>query len=141
MRAISISSLFQAVGRPELHPRRVGVGEHFGAAVLADIFGVVADQAVALAGDSVLHLAGGGELEALLDAALGLELGHFVSSSTFVNRHGSPFGRAVRQYFPELESRRLYGEPRRKARGRRPRCAASRRNAATARGIQLKHSR
>jgi len=33
--------------------------------------------AVALAGDAVLDLAGGGELEALLDAALGLELGHF----------------------------------------------------------------
>jgi hypothetical protein len=39
----------------------------------------VADQAVALASDSMLDLAGGGELEALLDAALGLELGHFVS--------------------------------------------------------------
>src|SRR4051812_1789899 len=69
--------LFQAVGRPELHPRRIGVGEHFGAAVLADVFGIVADQAVALAGDSVLHLAGGGELEALLDPALGLQFGHF----------------------------------------------------------------
>jgi hypothetical protein len=56
--------LVEAVGRPELHPRRIGVGKNFGAAVLADIFGVVADQPVALAGDAVLELAGGRELEA-----------------------------------------------------------------------------
>src|SRR5688572_3715927 len=77
MRAICQTSLLETVGGPELHPRRVGVSEHFGAAVLADVLGVVADQPVALAGDSMLHLAGGGELEALLDAALRLELGHF----------------------------------------------------------------
>src|SRR4028118_369104 len=77
MRAMSRYSLLEAVGGPELHARRIGVGENFGAAVLADVLGVVADQPVALAGDPMLHLAGGGELEALLDAALGLELGHF----------------------------------------------------------------
>src|SRR5687767_4119878 len=77
MRAMSRYSLFEAVGRPELDPRRIGVGKHFGAAVLADIFGVVADQAVALSGDPMLDLARGRELEAFLDAALGLELGHF----------------------------------------------------------------
>src|SRR5687767_145003 len=95
MRAMSISPLSQAVGRPELHPRRIGVGEHVGAAVLADIFGIVADQPVALAGDSMLHLAGGGELEALLDAALRLQFGHFRllghhGGRTFENSHGSP---------------------------------------------------
>src|SRR4051812_22893977 len=51
--------------------------EHVGAAVLADVLGIVADQAVALAGDAVLHLAGRRELEALLHAALGLQFGHF----------------------------------------------------------------
>src|SRR5687767_1087923 len=70
-------SLLEAVGRPELDPRRIGVGKHFGAAVLANIFRVVADQAVALSGDPVLDLARRRELEALLHAALGLELGHF----------------------------------------------------------------
>src|SRR3954466_337910 len=69
--------LFQAVGRPELHPCRIGLGENFGAAVLADVLGIVADQAVALAGDAVLHLARRRELEALLHAALGLQFGHF----------------------------------------------------------------
>jgi hypothetical protein len=49
----------------------------------------------------VLDLAGGGELEAFLDAALRFQLGHFVSfapaGATFMNRHGSPYrpGRSV----------------------------------------------
>src|SRR5206468_3149699 len=65
-----------------------------------NIFGVVADQAVALAGHPVLDLAGRRELEAFFDAALGLQLGHFVSfiaslDATLCNRHGSPFGRAI----------------------------------------------
>src|SRR5690606_15541604 len=67
----------QAVGRPEAHMGRVRIAEHAGAAVGADIFRIVADQAVALAGDAVLHLARGGELEALLHTALGLQFGHF----------------------------------------------------------------
>lgn len=37
----------------------------------------MADQAVTLAGNAVLQLACGGHLEALLDAALGLQFGHF----------------------------------------------------------------
>src|SRR5690349_6097875 len=78
-RAMSSPSLLQAVGGPGLHARRVGVCENFRAAVLADVLGVVADQAVALAGDPVLDLARRRELEALFDAALGLELGHFLS--------------------------------------------------------------
>src|SRR5205085_9820863 len=76
-RAMCGSSLLQAVGRPRLHASRIGFGKDAGAAILADIFGVVADQPVALARDPVLDLAGRRELEALLDAALGLELGHF----------------------------------------------------------------
>src|SRR3569832_572876 len=76
-RAISRYSLIEAVGRPELDARRIAGGNHGGASVLANIFGVVADQAVALAGDAALDLAGGRELEALFDAALGLQLGHF----------------------------------------------------------------
>src|SRR3712207_8728754 len=49
-------SLFQAVGRPGLDARRIGLREDLGAAVLADVLGVVADQPVALAGDAVLDL-------------------------------------------------------------------------------------
>src|ERR1043166_8517755 len=67
----------QPVGRPLLDHLGIGVRDHVGAAVLADVLGVMADQPVALADRTVLDLAGGGELEALLDAALGLELGHF----------------------------------------------------------------
>src|SRR5690349_8731262 len=76
-RAIYPASLLQAVRGPGLHARRVGVCENFRAAVLADVLGVVADQAVTLASDPVLDLAGRRELEALFDAALGLQLGHF----------------------------------------------------------------
>src|SRR3982750_746774 len=94
-------SLVEAVGSPELDPRRIGVGQHSGTAVLPNIFGVVADQPVALANDPVLELAASRELEALFDAALGLELGHFrllcapAWDATLSNRHGMPFGRAV----------------------------------------------
>src|SRR4029453_18235470 len=92
-------SLFEAVGRPGLDPRRIGVGKDLGAAVLADVFGVMADQPVALASDAVLDLSGGRELEAFLDAALGLQLGHFrllvaprevPRGATLSNCHGSP---------------------------------------------------
>ncbi|KAG5727295.1 hypothetical protein E4T56_gene8697, partial [Termitomyces sp. T112] len=62
---------------PLLDHLRIGVADHFGAAVLTDVLGIVADQAVTLAGDAMLHLAGGGDLEALLHTALGLHLGHF----------------------------------------------------------------
>src|SRR3954452_19646169 len=92
-RAIDRPSLLEAVGRPALDPRHVGVGKDLGAAVLADVLGVVADQPVALARDTMLDLARGRELEAFLDAALGLELGHF-RLLTFLNGRGSPVGRA-----------------------------------------------
>src|SRR3954469_22980218 len=103
--------LFQAVGRPELHPRRIGVGENFGAAVLADVLGVVADEAVALAGDSMLHLAGGGELEAFLDAALGLQFGHFrllVRPAARRLRTATAALSAGPFILPKLERRRAY---------------------------------
>src|SRR4051794_2372406 len=91
-RAMSRYSLIEAVGRPELHTHRIGCGEHVGAAVLADIFRIVADQAVTLASDSVLDLAGCGELKALFHAALRLELGHFrLLSRAIKNSHGSPY--------------------------------------------------
>lgn len=57
--------------------RDVCIGHDSGATVLADIFCVMADEAVALTGHTMLHLASGGEFEALLHTALGLELGHF----------------------------------------------------------------
>src|SRR3546814_4274610 len=62
---------------PEADVRDVCVRKHFGAAVLANIFRIVADQTVTLASDAVLDLAGRGEFEAFLHTALGLELGHF----------------------------------------------------------------
>src|SRR4051812_37902056 len=71
------ASLLQAVRRPLAHVGNIGIGKHGSAAIGANILRVVADQPVALARDSMLHLASGGELEALLYAALRLELGHF----------------------------------------------------------------
>jgi hypothetical protein len=63
---------------------------------------------VALARDPVLDLARRRELEAFLDAALGLELGHFrllcaSSDATLSNRHGMPSGRAI-GFSNDLES-------------------------------------
>src|SRR6185295_16591377 len=107
------ASLPQAVRGPGLDARRIGVGKDLGPTVLANIFGVVADQAVALARDTHLDLAGRRELEALFDAALGLQLGHFLSfarpASEFLNRHGSPFGRAVLVVSNDLEARAYRG--------------------------------
>jgi hypothetical protein len=60
----------------------------------------------------VLDLARRRELEAFLDAALGLELGHFrllmcaLKDATLSNRHGMPFGRAI-GFSTKLESARL----------------------------------
>jgi hypothetical protein len=74
----------------------------------------VADQAVALAGHAALDLAGRRELEALFDAALGLQLGHFrllvcpstSLGTTLSNRHGMPVGRAI-GFSNDLESAAL----------------------------------
>src|SRR5882757_7422967 len=54
----------------------VGLEQHGGAAQLADLLLGPFDHAVALAAVGVEHLAGAGDLEALLGAGLGLELGH-----------------------------------------------------------------
>src|SRR3979411_2100315 len=59
----------------------VGLEQHLGAAVLADLLLGPLDHAVALARLGIEHLAGGSDLEALFGARLGLDLGHF----------GSPF--------------------------------------------------
>src|SRR5690606_32987066 len=98
MRGMSKYSSVQPVGRPLLDHSRIGVGDHFGAAVLADVLGIVADQPVALARDTMLDLAGGGDLEAFLHTALGLQLGHFrlLSSGTRPTSPGSPIGQTGR---------------------------------------------
>merc|ERR1712196_511730 len=65
------------MGRPLLHRLAVGFRQDGGAAVLANILRIVADQAVALARDTMLDLTGCGDLEAFLHTAFGLQLGHF----------------------------------------------------------------
>lgn len=69
----------KAVGQEDADDLGVGLGHHLRAAVLADVLGVVADQAVALARHPGLELAGSGELEALLRPRLGLQFRHFTS--------------------------------------------------------------
>src|SRR3977135_4511759 len=54
----------------------VGLEQHLGAAQLADLLVGPLDHAVALAAVGKAHLSGAGDLEALLGARLGLELGH-----------------------------------------------------------------
>src|SRR5258707_7963352 len=55
----------------------VGLEHHAGAAVLTDLLLGPLDHAMALAGHRRLHLAAGGNAEALFSARLGLQLGHF----------------------------------------------------------------
>src|SRR3989304_10370886 len=55
----------------------VGLEQHAGAAMLADLLGGPLDHAVTLAGLLVFYLAGAGDLEALFSARFGLQLGHF----------------------------------------------------------------
>src|SRR5690349_11046207 len=67
-----------AVGQEKLdNVVAVGLEHHAGAAVLTDLFLGPLDHAVALAGHRRLHLAAGGDLEALFGARLRLQLGHF----------------------------------------------------------------
>src|ERR1700687_3590121 len=54
----------------------VGLEQYCGTAQLADLLGGPLDHAVALAAVGIEHLAGGGNLEALFSAGLGLQLGH-----------------------------------------------------------------
>jgi hypothetical protein len=76
-RAMVQRSLFQAVGRPEADMTHIGVAEHIGAAVLTNIFAIMAHQTVTFTGYAALHFACCGEFEALLHTAFGLQLGHF----------------------------------------------------------------
>src|SRR5215216_5502614 len=106
---------FSAV-RQEVLLDGVAVGLEHGrrAAQVANLLLRPLDHAVLLAALGVEHLAGAGDLEALLRARLGLQLGHLallnepcgglspVSGSNAcclskANRHGSPNGRAVRR--------------------------------------------
>src|SRR6266545_1024030 len=66
-----------AVGKPVfLDLLGVGLEQDLGAAMLADLLLGPLDHAVALARLGKQHLAGAGDLEALLGARFGLDLGH-----------------------------------------------------------------
>jgi hypothetical protein len=69
--------LTQAVWRPFLDCPSIRITQFLGAAVLADIFAVMAHQTVAFAGYAVLDLTGCGDFEAFLHTTFGLQLGHF----------------------------------------------------------------
>src|ERR1700760_2708037 len=84
VRAMVLAPLYeprlQAV-RQEEPPYFLGVlvGHHFHAPALLAHVGRTLGHAVTLVGRLELHLAGRGQREALLGAALGLHLGHFAS--------------------------------------------------------------
>jgi len=71
------TQVLQPVGRPFLDCFSISIGTVFGAAILPDIFAVMAHKPVAFAGHAVRNLAGCGDFEAFLDTAFGLQLGHF----------------------------------------------------------------
>src|SRR5690606_2301574 len=71
---LPVSEAVRQVGLDDLGVR---LGHHLGAALLADVLAVVADQPVALARDAGLQLAGRSQLEALLGARFGLQFRHF----------------------------------------------------------------
>src|SRR6185503_17149342 len=103
-RVPSVRSLLEAVRQELLDDGRVRRAHHLGPAVLTDVLGVVADQAVPLAGDAGLDLSSRSQFEALLGARLRLQFRHFTTrlrapsfSVLFRNRHGMPFGQAARR--------------------------------------------
>src|SRR5688572_18581267 len=55
----------------------VGLEQNASSAILQDLLRRALDHAMALAGHGGFDLAGAGDLEALLGARLGLDLGHF----------------------------------------------------------------
>src|SRR5215467_11824258 len=65
------------IGHVFLDDPRIAVAQHHGAARVAHELGRAFDHAVTLALGLNLYLARAGHLEALLGAALGLQLGHF----------------------------------------------------------------
>ena len=74
---VAAAGLAQAVWRPFLDCPSIRITQFLGAAVLADIFAVMAHQTVALAGYAVLDLTGCGDLEAFLHTTFSFQLGHF----------------------------------------------------------------
>src|SRR3990172_11116272 len=106
-----------AIGHVLLDDPGVAVAKHHGAARIADELGAPLDHAVTLALGRHLHLAGARHLEALLGAALGLQLGHLVLLCLLVSakptgfvieriqsRHGMP-SRAARAASVKLAAR------------------------------------
>src|SRR5690606_37621670 len=91
--------LVEPVGDPQLHAISVWLSQRAGPAVLTNVLGIVADQAVTLAGGAGLHFARGRELEALFDAALGLQFRHLIlvwigaraETHAKRGRHGMPY--------------------------------------------------
>src|SRR5690606_6896404 len=75
-RGTSLSSS-ATVRHVPLHQAFIALLQHLGAAMRADVVGVVADEPVTLARDTDLYLAGRGQLEALLGARFRLHLRHF----------------------------------------------------------------
>jgi hypothetical protein len=69
--------LLKSVWRPFLDCFCISVATFFGAAVLTDIFAVMAHQTVTFAGYAVRYFAGCGDFEAFLHTTFGLQLGHF----------------------------------------------------------------
>src|SRR5262245_64152593 len=77
MAAVGSAERRLAVGQPIfLDVVTIRLEQDVGAAELADLLLGPLDHAVALAGLLVEHLAGAGDLEALLGARLGLDVGH-----------------------------------------------------------------
>src|SRR5580704_15687705 len=72
----------------------VGLEHHLGAAMLSDLLGGPLDHAVALARLGKQHLAGAGDLEALLGARLGFDLGIWLSCS---GKRDRPVSSAMRK--------------------------------------------
>ena len=74
---VATSGLTQTVWRPFLDCFRIRCAQLLGAAILTNIFAVMAHQTVAFAGYAVLYLAVRGDFEAFLHTTFGLQLGHF----------------------------------------------------------------
>src|SRR5262249_48703091 len=91
-------------------------------AEVADLLGRAADHHVPLALLSMHHLAGAGDLEALLGAALGLHLGHFGSSNWGDTRKAAtacPSGRAALGTGGVITTPPGWGKENQRLRGRR----------------------
>jgi hypothetical protein len=74
---VAAAGLTQTVWRPFLDCPGIRITQFLGAALLTDIFAVMAHQTVTFSGYAVLDLTVCGDLEAFLYATFGLQLGHF----------------------------------------------------------------